>query len=106
VLRLADVSRRRVRAFVEELDAGRIQVGQRVVATADGFPGQEYAGTVVEVAGRMGKDAPESDAPGEYKDVHYREAVIELAAGLDLPLGLRVQVRIAAGRPPTPGSPE
>jgi len=96
LLRLADVSRRRVRAFVEELDVGRVAVGQRAVATADGFPGREYAGRVVELAGRMGKDAPESDAPGEYKDVYYREVVVELDGGLELPLNLRVQVKIMA----------
>ena len=97
VLRLADVSQRRVRAFVEELDAGRVRVGQSAVATADGFPGQEYVGRVVELARRMGKDAPESDAPGEYKDIYYREVVIELDGGHELPLNLRVQVKIASG---------
>lgn len=99
VLRLADVSRRRVRTFVEELDVGRVQVGQQASATADGFPDREYLGRVVEIAGRMGKDAPESDAPGEYKDVYYREVVIELTAGQELPINLRVQVRIAAHEP-------
>lgn len=95
VLRLADVSRRRVRTFVEELDVGRVQVGQSASATADGFPDREYLGRVVEIAGRMGKDAPESDAPGEYKDVYYREVVIELDGAQELPLNLRMQVRIA-----------
>lgn len=94
VLRLADVSARRVRAFVEELDVGRVRAGQSATVTADGFPGKEYVGRVVEIAGRMGKDAPESDAPGEYKDVYYREVVIELAGAAELPLNLRVQVRI------------
>lgn len=95
VLRLADVSRRRVRTFVEELDVGRVQLGQLASATADGFPDRVYAGRVVEIAGRMGKDAPESDAPGEYKDVYYREVVIELDGARELPLNLRMQVRIA-----------
>jgi multidrug resistance efflux pump len=95
VLRLADVSRRRVRAFVEELDVGRVQLGQQASAAADGFPDREYLGQVVEIAGRMGKDAPESDAPGEYKDVYYREVVIELDGARELPLNLRMQVRIA-----------
>lgn len=99
VLRLADLSRRRVRAFVEELDVGRVQLGQSAAVTADGFPGRVYAGRVVEIAGRMGKDVPESDAPGEYKDVFFREVLIELEAGRELPLNLRVQVRI------TPSSP-
>ncbi|MBL8796519.1 MAG: efflux RND transporter periplasmic adaptor subunit [Planctomycetia bacterium] len=95
VLRLADMSRRRVRAFVEELNAGRVQAGQTAVVTADGFPGREYTGRVVEVADRMGKDAPENDAPGEYKHVYYREVVIELEGARELPLMLPVQVKIA-----------
>lgn len=94
VLRLADVSRRRVRAWVEELDVAKVAVGQRAELTADGFSGKTFTGRVVEVAGRMGKDAPHSDAPGEYRDVYYREVVIELDGGEQLPLNLRVQVYI------------
>jgi HlyD family secretion protein len=94
VLVLADLSRRRVRAFIEELDAGRVQSGQRVVVTADGFPGQEYNGQVSVVLARMGKRAPHSDEPGEYRDVYYREVLIDLDSAHELPLNLRVHVRI------------
>ena len=94
VLVIADVSRRRVRAFVEELDCSRVQSGQPAVVTADGFAGREFSGKVREVASRMGKDAPQSDSPGEYRDVYYREVVIELDAGAELLVNLRVQVRI------------
>jgi hypothetical protein len=31
------------------------------------------------------------------KDVYYREVLIDLAGGAELPLNLRVQVRIEAG---------
>src|SRR3954469_24453793 len=44
VLLLADASSRRVRAFVEELDAARVRVGQPAVVIADGLPGKEFQG--------------------------------------------------------------
>lgn len=104
VLRLADVSRRRVRGWVEELDVARIAVGQSAVAQADGYAGRKYPGRVIELAGRMGQDAPRSNRPGEREDVYFREVVIELEGARELPLNLRVDVYIegtpAAGRAP------
>jgi multidrug resistance efflux pump len=98
ILIVADLSKRRVRAFVEELDIAKVKVGQRAAVVADGLPGKEYKGTVSVVLTRMGKRAPLSDAPGEYKDVYYREVLIDLGFDADdLPTNLRVQVRIDAG---------
>lgn len=94
MLLLADVSRRRVRAFVEELDVARVRVGQPALVTADGYAGQEFAGRVTVVVPVMGKSGPQSDAPEEYKDVYFREVLIDLDQGADLPLNLRVRVRI------------
>ena len=95
VLMLADLSRRRVRAFVEELDAPRVQVGQMAEVTADGLPGQVFTGCVTEVSSRMGKRALRTDEPGEYKDLYFREVMIDLDAGNELPVSLRVQARIS-----------
>jgi multidrug resistance efflux pump len=97
VLRFADLSRYRVRAFIEELDAARVQPGQAAVVTADGLPGREFRGTVAEVLPRMGQRAAHSDAPGEYKDQHYREVLIDLDAWDGLALNLRVQVYVHIG---------
>ncbi|QDV34770.1 HlyD family secretion protein [Tautonia plasticadhaerens] len=94
VLLLADLSRRRVRAFVEELDAARVGLGQPALVTADGLPGRGFSGRVSLVASRMGQNAPQSDAPGEYKDLYFREVLIDLDAGAELPVNLRVRVRI------------
>jgi multidrug resistance efflux pump len=96
VLLFADMSRRRVRAFVEELDATRVEVGHEATVRGDGLPGRLFTGVVSSVAPRMGQRAPESDAPGEYKDLYFREVVIDLDAGDELPLNLRVLVRILA----------
>jgi multidrug resistance efflux pump len=95
VLLLADVSKRRVRAFIEELDATQVKVGQRAVVLADAVPGKEFAGRVAVVLPRMGKRAPQTDQPGEYKDVYYREVLIDLSGADELPLNLRVQTRIS-----------
>jgi multidrug resistance efflux pump len=94
VLIMADLSGRRVRAFVEELDVDRVQPGMPATATADGLPGRTLTGQVAVVLPRMGKRAPQSDAPNEMKDLYYREVLIDLDNADDLPTNLRVQVRI------------
>ena len=99
LLTMADLSHLRVRAFIEELDAGRVRVGQRTVVTADGYPGQEFPGTVALVIPRMGKRAPQTDQANEYKDMYFREVLIDLDSTVtDLPVNLRVQVRIDADK--------
>lgn len=94
VLLLADLSRRRVRAFVEELDVAQVRPGQKATVTADALPDKAFAGTIADVLPRMGKRAPQSDAPGEYKDVYFREVLIDLGPADDLPLNLRVYTRV------------
>ena len=46
LLQQADLSKVRVRAFVDEPDIGRLQIGQRVEATWDAVPGRTWIGTV------------------------------------------------------------
>jgi multidrug resistance efflux pump len=96
VLIMADLSKRRVRAFVEELDVDRIEVGLPATVTADGLPGKTFTGKVGVAVQRMGKRAPQSDAPNELKDVYFREVLIDLDGGDELPTNLRVQVHIQA----------
>src|SRR5262249_21271157 len=73
ILLLADLSLRKVRAFVEELDIAHVRVGQEALISVDGFADREFSGKVTEVIPRMGKRAPQSDRPTEYKDLYYRE---------------------------------
>jgi len=87
---MAKLRARRIRAFVEELDAARIHVRPKAVGTVDGLPGKEFRGTVAVVVLRMGKRSPHSDAPGEDRYVRFREALVDLEAADELPLNLRV----------------
>jgi multidrug resistance efflux pump len=98
VLIMADLSGRRVRAFVEELDVDRVQAGQTANIAADGMPGRTFEGKVAVVLPRMGKRAPQSDAANEMKDLYYREVLIDLDGADELPTNLRVQVRIQGSR--------
>jgi multidrug resistance efflux pump len=96
VLILADLSKRRVRAFIEEFDASRVRTGQKATITADALPGQELTGKVAIVIPRMGKRSPQTDLPGEYKDLYFREVLIDMDTGDDLPPNLRVRAIIEA----------
>jgi RND family efflux transporter MFP subunit len=96
VVRIVDLSRRRVRAFVEELDMARVGVGLPATVTADGLPGRSFRGRVASVSARMGKSGVATDAPDEYKDVYFREVLIDLEKTEELPVNLRVRVQLAS----------
>jgi RND family efflux transporter MFP subunit len=94
LLILADLSRRRVLAYVDEVDANRVAVGQVASVTVDGIPGRSFAGKVSEVKPRMGRRPLHSDAPDEYKDAWSRGVYVDLEAGEELPPNQRVKVKI------------
>jgi HlyD family secretion protein len=91
---LGDLSRRYVRADIDELDIARVQVGQRAEARSDALPDRVFAGRVTYVARRMGGRNLLTGDPAQRRDMKILEALIELEAGEDLPIGLRVDVRI------------
>ncbi len=99
VIILADTSRLRVRAFVEEYDAPRVAPGMTARITADGLPGQTFTGRIVSLSPQMSRKELWSDHPTERYDTKTREIWIDLdhpattalqAAGLVV--GLRVEV--------------
>ncbi len=49
LLSLADLERLRVRANIDQVDLGRVQPGQRVVVSANAFPGRTWPGVISEV---------------------------------------------------------
>jgi len=107
---IVDTSRYRVRAFVDELDAPRIQVGMTARMTADGMPETVLRGRVARSCPRMGRKQLWSDDPTERCDTKTREVWIDLDEMSDLVVGLRVDVVVdPASLVPTPSpsrSPE
>jgi HlyD family secretion protein len=99
VIVLSDTARLRVRAFVEEIDAPRIEVGATAEVTADGLPGQLFAAIVASVSPRMAKKMHTSDQPDELFDSRVREVLLEIDAKIEprqLIVGLRVDVKFLA----------
>jgi HlyD family secretion protein len=94
--RIGDLSRRYVRADVDELDVGRVRLGVRATVASDAFPGREFGGEVVHVAGRMGRRSVVTERPAERVDARVLEVLLRLDPEADLPVGLRVDVRINA----------
>jgi HlyD family secretion protein len=94
IVSMANLSRKRVRAEIDERDIGKISVGQRVIISADAYGSREFAGTVERVATVMGRKTVESGDPAEKSDRDILEALIGLDAEASaLPVGLRVVVR-------------
>ncbi|EQD34175.1 secretion protein HlyD family protein, partial [mine drainage metagenome] len=84
-----------VRADVSKLDLSRVRVGARALISTDAFPGQSFPGKVVRVSGIMGKRHAISNDPADRRDDKTLAALIELDGHPPLPIGLRVDVRIA-----------
>jgi len=84
---MADTSRLRVRAYVEELDAVSVTPGMEARITADGLPGYAATGRVVEIMPRMSFKQVWTDRPDERFDVKTREVLIEIANDSRAPAG-------------------
>ena len=85
----------RVRAFVEELDALNVAVGQQAVVLVSGRRDRKFSGTVSACALEVRPKSHQHLNPGERLDVRVREIMVDLDDGSDLLLGLPVEVFIA-----------
>ncbi len=89
---LADTSTLRVRAFVEEIDAPRLQLRMTAQITADGLPGQVFAGRIHSLSPRMSAKTISSGSPDELYDTKVREVLLDVQDSQSLLVGLRVDV--------------
>ena len=96
--RIADRTKTRVRAWIEELDAMDVHPGLSAAVVASGSVDRKFRGTVISCAGYVQPKAERHLNPGERLDVRVREIVVELKDGEELLLGLPVEVFIARSR--------
>lgn len=87
-----DLSTMKVRAEVEERDAAKIRVGQRVVVRADAYPDQDFEGRVTSIAQSLSPPNIQSRGPRRPNDVEVLEAMVELDGLPPLLTGMRVDV--------------
>ncbi len=92
LLVIGDVSSMKVRAEVEERDAAKIHVGQRVVVRADAYPDQDFEGRVSSIAQSLSQPNIVSRGPRRPNDVEVLEALVDLDGLPPLLTGMRVDV--------------
>lgn len=95
---MADDSVLRVRLDVDESDVSKLQVGQRAYVTAEAYGTHKFWGQVIRVGRILGKKSVRTDEPSEHVDTKILETLVELEPGQRLPLGLRVDAFVEAGR--------
>ena len=78
ILEMGDSSRMGVIAEVYQTDRAGITLGQRVVISADGFPGKQMEGKVVEIARQVSRQSVFSGEAGENLDRRVFEVKIGL----------------------------
>lgn len=94
ILSLADTSRMRVRAEVDEHDLGRIRVGQQVIIRSEAFNGKTLTGRVNRIGSQMGRKKVRTGDPAEKSDRDVLEVFIDLdGASEGLVVDLRVTVQ-------------
>ncbi len=98
IFTLADLSRLRVRAEIDELDVGRLKNGLPAYATIDAWGDRRFNGRIVRIGGLFGRRTLRTDNPAERVDTKVLETMIDLDP-IDDPsvrpqIGLRVNVFI------------
>lgn len=87
-----DLSSLRLRAEVEERDAAKVRVGQKVVVKADAFPDREFTGTVTSISQSLGAPRIATRGPRRPNDVEVVEVMVDLDGHPPLFTGMRVDV--------------
>lgn len=96
LVRVADLTRTRVEAEVDEYDSARIAVGLPVVIRAEGFDGASWRGTVEEVPDEVRSRRLKPQDPARPSDTRVLLVKVALGEALPVKLGQRVEVEIAA----------
>lgn len=102
---VGDLSAMKVRAEVEERDATKVRVGQRVVVRADAFPGKEFDGVVTSVAPSLGTPRIAVRGPRRPNDVEVLEVQADLDGTPPLLTGMRVDVFFKLDKTADQGAP-
>ena len=94
VLTIGDTQVLRVRVDIDEADVNKVRVGQTAYVTADAYGKQKVWGHVVQVGELLGPKTIRTNEPTERVDRKFLEALVELDASAQLPMGLRVDTFI------------
>jgi HlyD family secretion protein len=96
VLTIADLSRLRIAAEVDEFDATRVARGARAVVTAEGHPGTIWRATVEEVPDVVVGRRLRPQDPGRPIDARVLCVKVAFGEATRLKLGQKVEVQFPA----------
>jgi RND family efflux transporter MFP subunit len=94
ILTIADLSRTRVEAELDEFDAGRVRLGGAVRVTAEGHDGAAWRGRVEEIPDAVVGRRLKPQDPGKPEDTRVLLVKVALLETTPLKLGQRVEIRI------------
>jgi HlyD family secretion protein len=94
ILTVADLSKVRVEAELDEFDSGRVSLRDRVRVTAEGWDGQSWKGEVEEIPDTVVGRRLKPQDPGKPEDTRVLLVKIAFQESTPLKLGQRVEVRI------------
>lgn len=91
---IANLDRTRIEAEVDEFDSGRVELGDPVQVTAEGFTGKSWKGTVEEIPDTVMPRRLKPQDPGRPSDTRVLLVKVALEEETPLKLGQRVEVAI------------
>jgi ABC exporter DevB family membrane fusion protein len=94
IVTIGDNSVLRVRVDVDETEVAKVRVGQTAYVTADAYGTRRFNGHVIRVGNELGRKNIRTDEPTEKVDTKILETLVQLDAGIQLPVGLRVDAYI------------
>ena len=94
IVTVADLSRTRIEAELDEFDAGRVRLDDAVRVTAEGYDGAAWRGKVEEIPDAVVGRRLKPQDPGKPEDTRVLLVKIALLEPTPLKLGQRVEIRI------------
>ena len=94
ILTIADLSRVRVEAELDEFDSGRVRLDDAVRVTAEGYDGKSWKGRVEEIPDAVVGRRLKPQDPGKPEDTRVLLVKVALLEPTPLKLGQRVEIRI------------
>jgi len=86
---IGDMSVVRVKAELDEYDVSKVRVGSKVIVKSNAYPGQEFNGTVAEMAPTLATPKVSLRGARRPTDVEVREVTIDLEGDVPLIPGMR-----------------
>lgn len=93
VLKLINPEKLRIRAEVDETDAGKVTEGLKVEVSMDAYPGKVYRGTVTRVLPHVKRKAQKTFDPMASYDINTEQVYVGLESFAGLKNGMTVTVR-------------